>query len=87
MVDIINKAKKKDADGWDNERIKKYVRKLFHAKDESHLFPIRNKFNATHRAICRANRYERDAGGMGWLEYIYAIDQELSNIVNDESNW
>lgn len=87
MEEIIKLARAKDEAGWSNERIKKFVRKQFHARDESHLYPIRNKFNATHRAICRANRYDREVGGSGWLEYIYGIDQELSNIVNDESNW
>lgn len=53
----------------------------FRANDESHLWPICNKFNATERAIRRLRR----AGGFyGGPCYFLALDREISLIVNGE---
>lgn len=52
----------------------------FRANDESHKWPICNKFNATERAIRRLRKT-----GMypyGGLEYFYVLDAEISSIVN-----
>lgn len=59
------------------------INRLFRAQDESHLFPIRGRFNATERAIRRIRDQRRqglvvDDG----LEYAYTLDAEISRIVN-----
>ena len=61
------------------------VRRKMRAEDESHLWPVCNKFNATERAIRRL--YKAQAGGLvidSPLEYYAAIDAEISQIVNAE---
>ena len=61
----------------------KAINKLFRAQDESHLFPINGRFNATERAIRRVRKYQRGGGVINpGLEYAYAIDREISSIVN-----
>ena len=63
------------------------INRLYRAQDDSHLWPIRGRFNVTERAIRRVRRLARDYGGMYGLEYAYAIEQEIGEIVNDERNW
>ena len=58
------------------------INKLFRAQDESHLWPIRNRFNVTERAIKKARKY-RDSQVDG-LAYCFVLDQWLSVIVNLE---
>ena len=48
--------------------------------DDSHLWPICGRFNATERAIRRVRRY--GFGVHGGLEYYLAVVHELSDIVN-----
>ena len=57
------------------------INRLFRRQDESHLWPIRNRFNATERAIRRLRREGYDGAG---LEYAYALDSEISRIVNSD---
>ncbi len=53
------------------------INRLFREHDESDLWPICGRFNATDRTIRRlCGRY---TGGM---EYAYALDAEISRIVN-----
>ena len=71
-----------DATSIRAERI--IINALYRKQDDSHLWPLCNKFNATNRAINRVLKFERDSGcGLYGLEYCYAIDNEISNIVND----
>ena len=59
---------------------KRVINAYFRANDESHKWPICNKFDATERAIRRLRR-----SGMyphGGLEYFCALDAEISRIVN-----
>lgn len=58
------------------------------AADESHLWPIRNKFNATKRAIGRVKRLMR-AGLVvdSPDEYETIIESEISEIANNSRNW
>ena len=61
------------------------INRLFRAQDESHLYPIRGRFNATERAIRRIRDARRDGVVMGdGLEYAYALDAEISRIVNGD---
>lgn len=57
---------------------------LFLANDESHLWPVENKFNATQKAIETLKAKERDGLELpdGGPEYAAALDQEISDIVN-----
>ena len=60
---------------------KRVINAYFRANDESHKWPICNKFDATERAIRRLRR-----SGMyphGGLEYFCALDAEISRIVNE----
>ncbi len=62
------------------------IRKLFKAQDESHLWPINGRFNATERAIRRLQVQESHGHDFGYgLEYALALDAEISQIVNDEA--
>jgi len=62
-----------------------FILKQFRAQDESHLYPIRNRFNATERAINRMRKFERETGYyMLDLELILFLDNEISEIVNSE---
>ena len=57
---------------------KRVINSYFRANDESHKWPICNKFDATERAIRRLmGQYPR-----GGLEYFLALDSEISSIVN-----
>lgn len=61
------------------------INRAFRAADESHLWPVNNRFNATERAIRAVQRFMRDAGvDLSGLEYAYAVEAELSRIVNAE---
>jgi len=59
----------------------------FRAIDESHLWPIRGRFNATERAIRHMLTLRRDGGELSAEEYTAGLDAEISRIVNDEQNW
>lgn len=57
------------------------INAYFRANDESHLWPICNKFDATERAIKRLRKKGLYNGG---LEYFLALESEISSIVNSE---
>jgi hypothetical protein len=59
------------------------INKIYRAQDESHLWPVSSRFNATDRAIGRVSRFSRQAGAIYGLEYCYSIEQQLSEIVNN----
>ena len=66
---------------------KRQINAYFRANDESHLWPICNKFDATERAIRRLRRLDDDgcASLSNWgLEYFLALEAEISRIVNAE---
>lgn len=65
------------------------INRYYRDQDESHLWPINNKFNATERAIRRIRRWNKiSAYPINTnLQYCYALEQEISEIVNNESNW
>ena len=56
------------------------INSAFRGQDESHLSPIRGRFNATERAIRRLRRLALEPG----LEYALALDAEISAIVNGD---
>jgi len=61
------------------------INKLYREQDDSNLFPILGKFNATERAIQRAyNKHRKYYGGVYGLEYCLILEQHLSEIVNGE---
>lgn len=75
------------------ERAEKYdgraniteINRLFRRQDESGLWPICGKFNATDRAIRQAQRFVRESGcPLYGLEYALFLDDALSRIVNGE---
>ncbi len=56
----------------------------FRRIDESHLYPVRGKFNATNRAIARLKRFEKRSGFyLLGLELCLELDHILSDIIND----
>jgi hypothetical protein len=63
------------------------INREYRRQDESHLWPIRGRFNVTERAIRQARAFMRDCGSLEPLEYAYTLDSLLSEIVNDEGNW
>ena len=59
------------------------INAAFRAADESHLWPIHGRFDATEHAIRRVRRFMREGGyDLTGLEYALALDAELSQIVN-----
>lgn len=58
------------------------INREFRAADESHLYPIRGRFNATERAIRNVQRSMCDSDELSGLEYALALDAELSRVVN-----
>lgn len=64
-----------------NEGSIRQINAYFRAHDESHKWPICNRFDATERAIRRLRRTGLYNGG---LEYWYALDAEISTIINGE---
>lgn len=62
---------------------KRAINKHFRTTDESKLWPICGKFNATERAIRRVRRFQAQTGtSIEGLEYWLALESELSNIIN-----
>jgi len=58
---------------------------LFRSQDESHLWPICGRFNATERAIRRLRKAQADGACINpGLEYALALDAEISAIVNGD---
>ena len=60
------------------------INKAYRAQDDSHLWPINNRFNATERAIRQARKLQRESGAIYGLEYCYLLDSLISTIVNSE---
>ena len=53
---------------------RKFIFNEFRQRDESHLWPIKGKFNVTNRAIRRLIKFERESGMyMIGLELIYFL--------------
>ena len=65
----------------------KAINKIFRDQDESNLWPISGKFNATERAIRKAREFQRATDAVYGLEYAYLIDSIISKIVNNNKNW
>lgn len=62
---------------------KRAINKHFRTTDESNLWPICGKFNATERAIRRVRRFQAQTGTpIEGLEYWLVLESELYNIVN-----
>ena len=56
------------------------INAYYRANDESHKWPICNKFNVTERAIRRLRKEQAYCGG---YEYFIALDSEISEMVNN----
>lgn len=61
---------------------KRAINKVFRDNDESHLYPIFGKFNATERAI--KNIIRSGYSDCDGLEYCFMLDAEISRIVNSD---
>lgn len=60
------------------------INRAFREADQSHLWPINGKFDATERAIRRVRSFMREGGyDLAGLEYALALDEELTRIVNE----
>ncbi len=60
------------------------INRLFARQDESHLWPINGRFDATQRAIRRLRRLRAEVEINPGLEYAMALDDEISRVVNGE---
>lgn len=59
------------------------INAYFRKHDDSHLWPVCGRFNATERAIRRIRRYRRDGMEVSpGLEYYLTLEREISDIVN-----
>ena len=61
------------------------INALFRKHDESHLWPICGRFNATERAIRHLRKIMRCNGETGGFEYAYMLDEEIGFIINGEN--
>ncbi len=69
----------------DNLNIKslRKINKLMRLRDESHLYPINNRYNVTDRSINHYRRYLNNAIGCTTnLEYALTIENLISQYVN-----
>lgn len=58
------------------------VNRAFRETDTSHLWPINGDFNATERAIRRLRKQRQHIEFTYVIEYIAALETEISQIVN-----
>lgn len=63
------------------------VNAAYRANDDSHLWPICNRFNVTERAIRRTRKIVRETGECDVNVYALMLEDEMSEIVNNERNW
>lgn len=54
------------------------------SSDDSHLYPIQGKFNATREAIQTCLKFECEYGTMDNYEFEASIDHYVSSIVNND---
>lgn len=59
------------------------MKALFAEQDQSHLYPINGKFNATEMAFSQVEQLEECNGALYGLEFAYAVETALSEIVNE----
>ena len=59
-----------------------FINNAYRIQDESHLYPVNGRFDATERAIRKARKFQREAGPVYGLEYSLLLDGLLSEIVN-----
>lgn len=62
------------------EMSRRQINAYFRQHDESRLWPVCGRFNATERAFRRTRR--NGFGANGGLEYYLAVERELTDIVN-----
>ena len=78
-IDVIAKR----AERYTGRANRAAFNKVFRAADESHLWPISGRFDATERAIRAVQRFMREEGyDLTGIEYAYALEAALSRIVN-----
>lgn len=63
------------------------MNRLLREQDESHLWPVRGRFNVTNRAIRKARQFISECGTLEPLEYCLLVDSLVSEMVNDSRNW
>lgn len=62
------------------------INAYFRKNDDSHLWPICGRFNATERAIRRLRRMRRQGLDINsGYEYYLSLESEIIRIVNDPS--
>jgi len=60
------------------------INRAFRAQDESHLWPVRGRFNATERAIKRVRAHYAQIGEpCEGLQYALTLDDEITRVVNE----
>ena len=63
-----------------NDMSRRQINAYFRQHDDSHLYPVCGRFNATERAIRRTRR--NGFAPHGGLEYYLAVEREITEIVN-----
>lgn len=58
------------------------INKAYRLQDQSHLWPINNKFNLTNRAIRKAAQICRQTAPSYGLEYCYLIESFINEYIN-----
>ena len=80
---ISNMAHKQTEFIEDSRKNRTAINKIFREHDESHLWPIKSRFNATERAIKQAQKFNRETGiDMAGLEYCLFLEDRIIEIVN-----
>lgn len=70
-----------------SEMSTRQINRIAREQDESAKWPVRGKFDVTERAIRRLRERRRQNGSPAdGLEYAFALDEEISRVVNDPRN-
>jgi hypothetical protein len=82
LEDALMNTLQKMTPKWLNCRSIKDINKIALSEDESHLFPIRGRYNVTERAIKNLAPHVEQHPRMGGFEYALMLDGEISRLVN-----
>lgn len=60
------------------------INRIYRDIDDSHLYPINGRFNATERAIRQVRKLAKYNGPFYGLEYCYMLESKINEIVNSQ---
>ncbi len=85
-VTLENALKQRLADHWYGRLTRSdviLINRFYRQTDESHLYPVRNRFNVTERAIRKVRAYSQATEIDTPQAYFDWVETVISEIVND----